>query len=127
MINKDMDAKAPLLESWAEMKKQPVKEKADVIGLLADADMTITEAATALGVGRAIIYEFCRYHNLDISFKSHPNYKKPDLQVLIDRIALSKTGITITQAAGKIGITAGALRQYSARYNIKWKPASSWT
>lgn len=114
------------VESWHEMSVRHLNERIAALTAQCVQGKSMAEAAKALGMSRASVYDFDRNHSLGLKFRSDTNRTKVDEVLLAARKALSKTGLTVTQAAERLGMDAGTLRQYSARHGINWKPASSW-
>lgn len=114
------------VETWHEMSVRHLDERIAAITHQCEQGKSMTEAAKALGMSRASIYDFDRNHALGLKFKSDTKPTKVNEVLLAARKALSKTGLTVTQAAERLGMDVGTLRQYSARHDINWKPASSW-
>lgn len=114
------------VETWHQMKVRHLNERIAAITAQCDQGKSAEEAAQALGMARASIYEFNRNHSLGLQFRDDAGTTKVNEEVLAARIALSKKSLTIHQAAARLGLDVGSLRQYSARHDINWKPASSW-
>lgn len=113
---------AAKVRTWGGIRQRYFDDRVNALKACAKSGMSMTEAAEALGVERAIIYGFIRSYRLEIQFRAPPPISRPDPEMLIRRTSLSKSGITVIQAAKAEGVTVGTMREYSNLHGLKWKP-----
>ena len=114
------------VETWAEIKQRYIDDREAAILDQADMGMTLSETAAILETTTQALKSFIKIQGVCVKFarKTHESLKWSAL--VEHRRAMSKRGITAVQAAEMEGVHPDAMRIYSDKHGIKWKPQGRW-
>ena len=114
------------VETWAEIKQRMNDEFEAAILDLAAAGNTLTSTAELLGINRITLRNFIGRNGTCVKFARKP-YASEELDTRLERRrALSKRGLTVTEAAKIERIGHKAMWEYSEIHGIEWKPQPRW-
>lgn len=114
------------VETWAEIKQRMNDEFEAAILDLAEAGNTMTRTSELLGISRLTLRNFISRNGTVVKF-ARKRHESAKLAARLERRrALSKRGLTVTEAAKIEGIGHKAMWEYSEIHGIEWKPQPRW-
>jgi transcriptional regulator with GAF, ATPase, and Fis domain len=106
-------------ETWAQMRQRHRRELEAAITALAAAGCSRIEAARALDMTPAALWDQCRAFGISWP-KSATLRRQADERRHAARYALFRAGVSLPAAARQLGLAEVSLRDWAARRGARW-------